>query len=126
VTRRRIDDRAVESAAASCWNGSIAGPSCRWVAHLPYSASLSAVTATRAPPKAGRRRSVAAMTEIPFPRTGAPAQRALINAGYQHLQQLDGVPQRDLLALHGMGPKAMGILRQAMAEHGWAFAEGDE
>lgn len=63
--------------------------------------------------------------QIPFPRTGAPALRALANAGYEHLQQLDGVPMRDVLALHGMGQKGIGALRRAMAEHGWAFADDD-
>lgn len=65
------------------------------------------------------------MARVPFPRTGAPALRALEHAGYDHLQQLDGVPMREVLALHGMGPKGIGALRRAMAEHGWAFAADD-
>lgn len=63
--------------------------------------------------------------EIEFPRTGAPALRALATAGYEHLGQLDGVPMRDVLGLHGMGPKGIGALRRAMAEHGWSFADDD-
>lgn len=31
----------------------------------------------------------------------------------------------DILRLHGMGPKGVGALRRAMAEHGWAFADDD-
>ena len=65
------------------------------------------------------------MAEITFPRTGRPALDALANAGYTHLAELDGVPMRDVLALHGMGPKGIGALRRAMAEHGWAFADDD-
>lgn len=65
------------------------------------------------------------MTNVPFPRTGAPALRALAGAGYTHLQQLDGVPMSDVLALHGMGPKGIGALRRAMAAHGWSFAADD-
>ena len=65
------------------------------------------------------------MADVPFPRTGAPALRALAAAGYTHLGQLDGVPLKDVLALHGMGPKGIGALRRAMAEHGWAFADDD-
>lgn len=65
------------------------------------------------------------MADIPFPRTGAPALRALEAAGYRHLHQLDGVPMTDILRLHGMGPKGVGALRRAMAEHGWAFADDD-
>jgi hypothetical protein len=30
----------------------------------------------------------------------------------------------DLLALHGVGPKAVRLLRAALAEHGMSFAEG--
>ena len=66
-----------------------------------------------------------AMSKVAFPRTGAPALRALETAGYEHLQQLDGVPMHELLALHGMGPKGIGALRRAMAEHGWSFADDD-
>lgn len=51
--------------------------------------------------------------------------RALEAAGYFHLEQLDGVPMPAVLALHGMGPKGIGALRRALAEHGWAFAEDD-
>ncbi len=65
------------------------------------------------------------MDDVPFPRTGAPALRALASAGYTHLGQLDGIPMRSVLAWHGMGPKAVGVLRRAMAEHGWAFADDD-
>lgn len=50
------------------------------------------------------------MDPVPFPRTGAPALRALDTAGYTHLGQLDGVPMADVFALHGMGPK--GALRR--------------
>lgn len=62
---------------------------------------------------------------VPFPRTGRPALNALAAAGYDHLGQLDGVRMREVLALHGMGPKGIGALRRAMAEHGWAFADDD-
>ena len=65
------------------------------------------------------------MTEIPFPRTSRPALSALAHAGYTHLGELDGIPMRAILDLHGMGPKGVGTLRRAMAEHGWAFADDD-
>lgn len=57
-----------------------------------------------------------------FPKTSGPAQRALENAGYTRLDQLTGVTEREVLALHGMGPKAIRILREALAEQGLAFA----
>jgi hypothetical protein len=56
-----------------------------------------------------------------LPKIGAPATRALNNAGYTRLAQLDGVPVSELRALHGMGPKALGILQQALEEHGLAL-----
>lgn len=65
------------------------------------------------------------MPDIPLPRTGGSALRALATAGYTHLEQLDGVPMRTILDLPGMGPKGIGALRRAMAEHGLAFAEDD-
>jgi hypothetical protein len=50
-----------------------------------------------------------------------PARRALLGAGYTSVEQLAGVSERELLALHGMGPKAMGILKSTLAEKGLAF-----
>ena len=52
-----------------------------------------------------------------------PAQRALAGAGYSHLEQLTRVSEKELLALHGMGPKALRLLREALAEKGLSFAE---
>jgi hypothetical protein len=52
----------------------------------------------------------------------APAQRALANAGYTRLEQLAGVKESDLRRLHGMGPKAITALRQALEELGLTFA----
>ncbi|MCG5435419.1 DNA-binding protein [Micromonospora foliorum] len=52
-----------------------------------------------------------------LPKIGAPATRALNAAGYTALRQLDGVPRAELAKLHGMGPKALGILQAALEEH---------
>lgn len=49
---------------------------------------------------------------------GRPAHRALAAAGYTRLDQLAGRSARDLLKLHGMGPKALGRIRIALAERG--------
>lgn len=49
---------------------------------------------------------------------GAPATRALTLAGYTELAQLAGVPARQLLALHGVGPKAVRLLREALEAQG--------
>jgi predicted flap endonuclease-1-like 5' DNA nuclease len=53
-----------------------------------------------------------------LPKIGAPATRALASAGYTSLRQLAGVSRSELDKLHGMGPKALGILQAALAEHG--------
>ena len=59
-----------------------------------------------------------------FPtRLAKPAQRALAGAGYTHLEQLTRVSEAELLKLHGMGPKALGQLREALAEKGLSFAD---
>lgn len=52
---------------------------------------------------------------------GAPARRALIAAGYVHLQQLTELTEADLLKLHGVGPKGIRQLRQALAEQDLSF-----
>ena len=46
------------------------------------------------------------MTEIPY-RVGAPARRAFVAAGYTTLEELLAADEKDLLALHGVGPKAI-------------------
>jgi hypothetical protein len=53
---------------------------------------------------------------------GAPATRALTAAGLTRLDQLEGMPRRELLALHGVGPKAVRILDEALAERGTGLA----
>ena len=53
-----------------------------------------------------------------LPKIGAPATRALNNAGFTALRQLAGVPRSELAKLHGMGPKALRIIAENLAEHG--------
>lgn len=63
--------------------------------------------------------------ETDFPHgIGRPARRALQAAGYTRLDQLAGVREADLAKLHGMGPKALGVLRSALSERGQSFASG--
>jgi DNA-directed RNA polymerase alpha subunit len=47
-----------------------------------------------------------------LPKIGAPATRALHGAGYETLESLAGVPEKELAKLHGMGPKALRILKE--------------
>jgi hypothetical protein len=59
---------------------------------------------------------------LPFPPGVAkPAIRALESAGYRHLDQLDKARESEIMALHGMGSKALGILRVALKERGKSF-----
>ena len=53
----------------------------------------------------------------------APARRALVSVGYIQLEQLHGVSRRFIASLHGMGPTAMRILIDELAEKGQTFAE---
>lgn len=53
----------------------------------------------------------------------APARRALGGAGYVRLEQLARVSEAELKKLHGMGPKAIDLLRAALEEKGLSFAD---
>lgn len=55
------------------------------------------------------------------PSIGRPATGALALAGYTRLDQLPDVTAAELLALHGVGPKAVRLLTEALAERGLAF-----
>lgn len=59
--------------------------------------------------------------ESGFPKIGASATRALHNAGYKRLEQLTKVSQAELAKLHGIGPKALGILKEALKAKGLNF-----
>ena len=56
---------------------------------------------------------------------GRTARRVLAIAGYTQLAQLTAVSEAELLRLHGVGPKAIRLLREALAAQGLAFAERD-
>lgn len=61
--------------------------------------------------------------EYDFPKGLAqPAIRALLSAGYTRLDQLTAARESDLLKLHGMGPKALALLRSALSARGLSFA----
>jgi DNA-directed RNA polymerase alpha subunit len=53
-----------------------------------------------------------------------PACRVLTNAGYLRLEQLAKLTEAELLQLHGVGPKALDLIRRALAEMGYTFADG--
>ena len=58
-----------------------------------------------------------------FPKIGAPATRALEAAGYTNLKQLTKVTESEIAQLHGMGPKALRILHEALKAQGLSFKQ---
>ncbi|MFF5216552.1 DNA-binding protein [Micromonospora sp. NPDC000442] len=58
-----------------------------------------------------------------LPPIGRPANSALLEAGITTLDQVADHSRRDLLALHGVGPKAIGILAAALTERDLTFAD---
>ncbi|WP_255769885.1 hypothetical protein [Pseudarthrobacter sulfonivorans] len=57
-----------------------------------------------------------------LPPVGRPANSALLNAGITSLAEVAALGRRELLAMHGVGPKAVRILEAAAAERGVTFA----
>lgn len=58
------------------------------------------------------------------PRLAKPAVRALHHAGYTRLEQLTKVSEPELASLHGIGPNALALLREALGARGLSFANG--
>ncbi len=61
--------------------------------------------------------------ESDLPKLAAPARRALDAAGCVRLEQLTSVTESELAQLHGMGPNALGKIRDALEAKGLSFAE---
>lgn len=58
-----------------------------------------------------------------FPsRMGKVAPRALAEHGYTRYEQLTSVTPKELLKIHGVGPKAIRILEEELAARGLSFA----
>ena len=58
------------------------------------------------------------MSDGELPAIGAPATRALASIGITRLDQVADQSERELLALHGFGPRALRILGEALAARG--------
>ena len=56
-----------------------------------------------------------------LPRIGAPATRALAAVGVTRLSEVARWSEAELLALHGVGPRAVRIRGEALAERGLAL-----
>ncbi len=59
----------------------------------------------------------------PLPNIGEPATRALALIGVTDLDHLRGHTVRSVLAIHGVGPKAVERLQAALAEHGQSLPD---
>jgi hypothetical protein len=47
-----------------------------------------------------------------------------MNAGVTSLEQLAGIREAEVRAWHGMGPRAIDELREALADRGMSFSAG--
>ncbi|KGN36793.1 MGMT family protein [Knoellia subterranea] len=77
-----------------------------------YRADLEALAA------AYRQRIAATLEAMgtPLPKTSNPAQNAMEHVGITTLEELSEWTRADIAALHGMGPKALGILDSALTD----------
>jgi hypothetical protein len=66
--------------------------------------------------KSGRKQE----SDLPA-KLGAPAERALAGAGIKTLKQLTKFSEAEIKQLHGVGPNALGKLRQALVDRGLSF-----
>jgi len=61
------------------------------------------------------------MIRTDLPKMARPAQRALAGAGVTCLEDLAEHTEIEIAALHGMGPYALGRLKEALAAMGLDF-----
>ena len=59
--------------------------------------------------------------ENDLPKLAAPAQRALAGAKIANLSQLARRTEAEVASLHGMGPNALGTLKDALKAKGLKF-----
>jgi predicted flap endonuclease-1-like 5' DNA nuclease len=58
------------------------------------------------------------MPDDDLPKIGAPATRALASIGVTRLADVADQSESELLRLHGLGPRALRILKEALAANG--------
>jgi predicted flap endonuclease-1-like 5' DNA nuclease len=58
-----------------------------------------------------------------LPKIGAPAMRALASIGVTTVEDLAAYAEKDVLVLHGFGPRAIRILTTVMADLGVRFRD---
>ncbi|GHC88714.1 hypothetical protein GCM10007079_33880 [Nocardiopsis terrae] len=83
-----------------------------WMAHAPASLAERALAAQRAVP--------GEVGDLPRG-IGGPATRALVNAGITSLDRVAALTEAELKAMHGVGPKAVRVLGEALDASGSGF-----
>jgi predicted flap endonuclease-1-like 5' DNA nuclease len=73
-----------------------------------------------------KRTSTGAIKNDLPPGIGSPAQRALAAAGITRLDQFTRISEAELLKLHGVGPKAVRIIKEALSARGLKFAADND
>lgn len=63
------------------------------------------------------------MSTRDLPPIGRPATSALLEAGITTLAQVAASSRRDLLAMHGVGPRAIRLLAEALSERGLTWKD---
>lgn len=53
-----------------------------------------------------------------LPKIGSPATNALANRGITKLQEVTTMTEKELLGMHGVGPKAVRILKEELKNQG--------
>ena len=66
---------------------------------------------------------MAPATPLPLDKLAAPARRALAGTGISTLQQLARQTERDVAALHGIGPNALAVLKSELNSNGLSFSK---
>lgn len=61
------------------------------------------------------------LDDTPFAALGAPARRALENAGITTAQELSQFSEKEILKLHGMGPGSLPKMRQILNDKSLSF-----
>lgn len=57
---------------------------------------------------------------------GKPALRALAAEGITKLEELSAISKKELLKLHGIGPKAIRIIKEELQKQGMDFAKPED
>jgi uncharacterized protein YndB with AHSA1/START domain len=123
-TRGRISALTSRLFAAGSSKGSFRGELEAFRRIAEREVALPEAPVSREAPRAEPNGKVAAMdgVDTEFPRSlGKVAPRALAAHGLTRYEQLTSVTERELLGIHGVGPKAVRILSEELRSRGLSF-----